>query len=196
MILKASGPIYYFITDSLGCVHHSDTVNGTVAQAPKVYLGNDTTIDLNANLILDAGSFQDATYIWSNGSNQQSIQLSGSLLGLGDHPHWVRVTDKNFCRGRDTILVTVSETGSLYPHQSMGIIGYPNPVQTHLYIDSREGIAMQSIRITDQRAELVYTQTGLIGTYKQIDLGYLLPGVYTVQILTESSVYYLSIIKI
>lgn len=65
---------------------------------PQPWLGNDTTLCGANTLLLDAGN-GFASYLWNNGSNQQTLQISTSGT------YHVQVTDANGCQGNDTLEV-------------------------------------------------------------------------------------------
>lgn len=64
----------------------------------QVSLGNDTTICPGSTITLNATT-PNATYLWSTGSTQPTINVSNAGT------YWVQVT-ANGCTGRDTIVVT------------------------------------------------------------------------------------------
>ncbi len=75
-----------------------DTVNIWVQDPPLVGLGNDTVIEYEKIIHLDAGDHQE--YLWHNGT-------TGSIY-LADYPgtYWVEVWDDLGCKGSDTITLT------------------------------------------------------------------------------------------
>jgi gliding motility-associated-like protein len=95
-----------------GCV---DTVvkNVTVKPFPLVDIGSDTIVPSCSNIEFDAGN-QGSEYLWSNGSNTQTIQLEKVFK---DTTVWVAV-DKNGCLAGDTVFIGVE------PIQEM--LYYPN----------------------------------------------------------------------
>ncbi|OFX28023.1 MAG: hypothetical protein A2033_14620 [Bacteroidetes bacterium GWA2_31_9] len=94
-----SGDYSLTITDSNMC-SNSDTINVNFNTLPVVTLGNDTSICDGSNLLLDAGSW--SSYLWSNLSTSQSIQVSNQ----GNFA--VMVTDANSCSNSDTINVSIN----------------------------------------------------------------------------------------
>lgn len=91
-------------------VQGTDTIQSmpvtlTVYELPVVALGEDLVFCGNQMHTLDAGN-AGSTYAWSNGSTDQTLELSADLLGYGDHQLWVNVTSVNGCVSTDTINVT------------------------------------------------------------------------------------------
>jgi len=71
----------------------------TVDLPPNIYLGLDTMLCENNELILSTG-ITNGTYLWSNGENSPTI-----IAHEGDGQIWVKVTDLNGCIGTDTIQI-------------------------------------------------------------------------------------------
>lgn len=91
---------YYVTVVSHGICTSSDTIDINVENSPVVFLGNDTMICSNTNLVLNAGN-PGSTYLWDNASNQQqrTVNAAGSYSVL--------VTTANGCIGGDTINVAI-----------------------------------------------------------------------------------------
>jgi uncharacterized protein (TIGR02145 family) len=130
------GTYIYFATQTINdCESIADSVNLEIHNLPYIYLGRDTSITMNENLILCTNN-PDYTCVWSNGSNQPSIVISGATIGLGEHSYWALVTDSNLCSNADTILITTVSPASI-PINGYGsmIRIYPNPAESNLLID-------------------------------------------------------------
>ena len=96
---RGPGKYYVMVTDTNGCVK-SDTLNLTQTNSPVIELGPDTSICLRSNARL--GIAEDFYwYDWSNGSNDQYIEVSDSGLYV------LVVTDESGCRARDSIKVHI-----------------------------------------------------------------------------------------
>lgn len=91
-----------FYLDSLFTVNNCDsiiTTNLTVNPYPVVYLGNDTILCDNDQLVLNAGNL-GAVYNWSNGDLTQSITVYEGFQLV-----WV-IVDNNGCSSSDTIQIS------------------------------------------------------------------------------------------
>jgi hypothetical protein len=109
------------------------TVN--IIDAPGVNLGKDTAILPEQSITLHAGKgFK--TYLWSNGSINDSITLKGVELGLGEHEFSVTVTDGGICKGTDEIIITVRLNNNIKPvgQMSYGLNIYPNPANSFIVV--------------------------------------------------------------
>lgn len=104
------------ITDFNGCTFTLNSVVVNFDVPPiNVDLGVDTTVC--DSLVLDAGAFPGATYLWSTGSRSQTITVSATGT------YWVEVTDA--CGPViDAILVTVNRT----PQAAFGYWGLNNTI--------------------------------------------------------------------
>lgn len=76
----------------------SDTIDVTFAPPPVLFLGNDTTLCKNDQLLLNPG-IANASYLWQNGSTQPVFTVTQAGT------YWLRVI-KNSCVVRDTINVS------------------------------------------------------------------------------------------
>ncbi len=93
---------------------YASTPEIMVYSVPDVNLGDDAIVCGDNSMILDAGEFADATYLWSTGATTQSIEVDSTGVGIGTVSYWVEVTNQNNCKGSDTIQITYSASGSLY----------------------------------------------------------------------------------
>ena len=108
---------------------------------PVVDLGKDTTININDTIILDAGSGY-IKYIWSNGSEEQTITLFS--LSAGDNEYSVNVTSIDNCDDSDTIVIHVIIPNSLpILFNSFELEIFPNPISDFLFIKSNANIASE-----------------------------------------------------
>jgi hypothetical protein len=125
---------------------------------PKVDLGIDTTIDTNDNIVLDAGGGY-MHYIWSDGSNEQTITISN--LDVGDHEYSVGVINNKNCYNSDTIRIHVylptSISGLFNP---FGLKIFPNPTSGILFIRPDADIETELIiKLIDGSGKVVFENT-------------------------------------
>lgn len=88
----------YWVRVDNGSCTVSDTINVTFAAPPLLFLGNDTTLCKNDQLLLDPG-ITNASYLWQDGSTQPVFTVSQAGT------YWLRVI-KNSCVVRDTINIS------------------------------------------------------------------------------------------
>ncbi|HMK26355.1 MAG TPA: T9SS type B sorting domain-containing protein [Chitinophagaceae bacterium] len=85
----------YWVRVNNGSCTVSDTINVTFAAPPLLFLGNDTTLCKNDQLLLNPG-ITNASYLWQDGSTQPVFNVTQAGT------YWLRVI-KNSCVVRDTI---------------------------------------------------------------------------------------------
>jgi gliding motility-associated-like protein len=98
IVINEIGVYEVTVTNANGCAATNKTELFN-HEEPKVNLQNDTIICSPEILVVNAGVWD--TYLWSNGSTNQTITLSET------DTVWVDVTDGNACKGRDTIGIQV-----------------------------------------------------------------------------------------
>jgi lysophospholipase L1-like esterase len=109
-----------------------------VVFSPATYLGADTILDLGDTLVLDAGP-GFGSYLWTDGSTSQTIELTGEALGTGIFYYTVTVTDDFGCTASDEITVVfapLTGTGEAMPG---GMRVYPNPARDWLMVELPPG---------------------------------------------------------
>lgn len=93
------------ITDINGCTA-TDDVNVEFDSLPVISLGSDVAICESGSVQLFAvGGY--TSYLWSDNSNNVTLNLDGSTIGAGSFDYWLEVTNYHGCKGRDTVNVTV-----------------------------------------------------------------------------------------
>lgn len=97
----AAGTYYVQVANSTGCTA-SDTIQITTAGS-QLNLGNDTEICSADSLILNAGIFD--SYQWQDGSASPTFTVHNTGT------YWVYAVTSSGCQARDTIQVTVINTG-------------------------------------------------------------------------------------
>lgn len=95
----------YWVQVNNGTCIVTDTINITFSPPPFLFLGNDTTLCKNDQLLLNPG-INNAVYLWQNGSTQPTFTVTQA----GNY--WVEVR-KNSCVVRDTISINYFQTPSV-----------------------------------------------------------------------------------
>lgn len=116
--------IYYVnITDQLGCIYHSDSLNVILDNFPvEAFIGNDTSLCSGNTIQLQNGASVASNYLWSNGS------INDSLLITNGGSFWLEVSNINNCIARDTINITLTGIAPLadYNHSNVCLgLGMP-----------------------------------------------------------------------
>ncbi len=113
------------ITHNVACM---DSVLKTVS-FPFVTLGNDTTIFVNQEIILNAGPGY-ASYLWNDGSVFQTLTVVGSEAGIGTHTYSVTVTNDIGCSYTAQITISVVEVvNELYLADDANVFIKPGDVE-------------------------------------------------------------------
>jgi len=181
----------FIITISDSTYSASDTVCVHVNPIPTINLGLDTVLKLTHTLTLDAGAgFTD--YLWNDSTTNQSIQIVGSVAGVGTHNYYVDVTDSNGCQGSDTIIVEViDDTGINDKFNNCSISLIPNPTKGifKIAINGIEGdFKLQIIDISGR----VLSSEKLIGVknsyVKETDASKLANGIYYIKLINNDFV--------
>ena len=97
IIINSAATYLVTVVDINGCVA-SDSVAIGILELPVVTLGNDTSICIESDYLLNAGN-QGVDYLWSTGATSTTISTNGA------NEYWVRVINGDGCTTRDTINV-------------------------------------------------------------------------------------------
>ncbi len=101
----------YFLSANYICGQVTDNITLNLAPNPIINLGNDTTLCIGQQILLDAGT--QATYLWSNQSISPSITVNQTGI------YSVTVTNTFNCLTNDHIQVNfVQETAQLLPNDT------------------------------------------------------------------------------
>ena len=173
--------------DTLQTINGCDSIIITeliINDLPFVFFGEDTIITTNDTIVLDAGS-DYINYIWSNGSNEQTITIAN--LSVGEYEYSVKVTNIDNCTNSDTIIIHVILPNSLSgPHTTFDLEIFPNPTSNFLFIKSDINIKSEfTITLIDNLGRIVFMKKiNKIETNKEItfDLSNLNNGFYVLRI--------------
>ncbi|NVO18723.1 MAG: T9SS type A sorting domain-containing protein [Bacteroidetes bacterium] len=175
------------ITHTDGCIS-SETVYVKVMDPPVFSFGPDIMILKGDTLVLTSG-LEGMSYLWNDGSTNETLHLPSNQLSPGITMFWLRVTNPFGCTYTDTVNVTVID-GSI---DSLGIIGiefsiYPVPVTDFITIKSKYNITgTTELKIVDISGNLVYeSHTEYMEREKKIPVPQLKSGVYFLRIKNNS----------
>ncbi|PKP39712.1 MAG: hypothetical protein CVT98_00755 [Bacteroidetes bacterium HGW-Bacteroidetes-15] len=133
--------------------------------------------------LFDAGDRYDS-YLWFDGSKEQTYLFVGSEWEIGSYDIWVEVTNEFGCASRDSSIVVLGTTGVDQNVWTMKI--YPNPSGGQLNL-SINGLLAEGVKvtITNITGQLVYQKEFKVnngGLQEFIDLQDKAKGVHVIQI--------------
>jgi PKD repeat protein len=102
-VIVQPGQYHVEITDQLGCVFNSDTLNVILDNFPfEAFIGNDTSLCTGNSIQLQVGASVATNYLWSNGNTNDSLLItSGGTF-------WLEVSNINNCIAIDTINISLT----------------------------------------------------------------------------------------
>jgi len=175
--ITETGEYVFACTNDGGCWIR-DTINITVQPGFTINLGQDTTITLQDTITLSVPNTYES-YLWSTGSNGNSIDITGNTFGPGNWDIWVKVT-QGVCIVTDTIQLTI--TISVPEIKDIGFKVYPNPTSDVFYVSLSRDI--EKIEVVDLRGKIIYMQDKreLLNHHLKIDLSSRPSGLYYIRI--------------
>ena len=172
-----SGEYVFACTNDDGC-WIKDTINITVQPGFTINLGQDTIITLLDTLYLSVQDIYDS-YLWSTGSTENSIEITGNIFGPGNWNIWVEVM-QGVCTANDTIQLTI--TNAVPELQDIGVMVYPNPADDVLYIFSEK--KFEKFELIDFRGKTIIIEENqnFLNNPLKIDLSNIPSGIYFIRI--------------
>jgi hypothetical protein len=130
---------------STGC-QTTEEVTITVNPLPELMLASDEiSITILEQYLFDAGEGFES-YLWFDGSNEQTYLFVGSDWGIGVYDVWAEITNQFGCSTRDSAIVNVGPT-SVEVISPWNFNLYPNPSQGEFNLDI-SGLTSQKVNIT------------------------------------------------
>lgn len=169
---------------AVGCPLRVDTVVAFSAAAPIINLGNDTSVCLNQNLILTAGTSSSNTYLWSNGASTGSITLNSS--SAANNVYAVTVTNVSGCTGTDSLAVSFVICSGIEENGAIELLSaYPNPSNGTLTIQAPASLLLPvQMNVRDASGRLVFTTT-LRDYQSTLSLPTIENGVYMMNVVSD-----------
>lgn len=167
----------YYLDAVLGSCSASDTVVLSFGGVD-VNLGNDTTVCLNQNVLLTAGSYD--SYSWNTGQSTESISV-GPFVAPGLEEVILEVTDGN-CTGSDTLLITIDNCLGVEDNETVDLLVYPNPANDIIKVEVNEQV--QGIRLFNVNGIEVMSRSKLNSGV--LNVSELENGVYLLQVVTKN----------
>lgn len=162
------------------------SVNIEVETAAVIYLGNDTTIDLNSELLLSI----DPNLVniqWSDNSANTTFNFIASSYGLGTHTVLVYAENSAGCSSRDTIAITVVKSTSIANIDEHEIKVYPNPSNGQVFIEIAEASHALTLVVYDAAGKSVRNIP--IGNRNIVEINNLAKGYYQLQVRDLNGIY-------
>lgn len=137
----SNGDYMYYVDYELSGCSSSDTMTLTIGDL-LVDLGGDTTLCLNQNVMLTAGTFD--SYDWNTGQTTESIQV-GPFVSAGVEEIILTVTQGS-CSGSDTLLVTVDNCLGIEQPSHIALEVFPNPSNGKIFVNSEATVQKVILR--------------------------------------------------
>ena len=181
LIVKANNPWGY---------GPEDTLRIYMANSPVLSLGNDTTIKVPHNLVINAPS-GFTTYNWSTGDTTSVITISSIDIGLGIHSIWLNVVDSNGCTAVDTIVVTVLLASIESPDQ-LSFRAFPNPARNEMYFTfsttNSGDISLQLLDLSGRLLHSVRLTPDQYGVPYRLNLEGIADGMYLIRLQNKDAI--------
>lgn len=126
-------------------------VNVTVLAAPEINLGPPSiTVCVYDTIMLNAGN-PGSTYLWSNGSVEQTIPVATTGIGFDIQTHSVLVTSPTGCQSQDSITVVFdfSECNGVEDNIAGSVKLYPNPGEGKLHVVFEDGTGPSTVAVVN-----------------------------------------------
>ncbi|MHC1703192.1 MAG: T9SS type A sorting domain-containing protein [Tenuifilaceae bacterium] len=142
-------------------------------------------IKTNEQHTFDAGA-GFATYLWNDGSSNQTLMVDGATFNPGDYTYWAEVTNAAGCIARDTAILNVSWPTSIETEKDWSVTIFPNPTNGEFKLNLT-GLKSNKVEIT------IHNSSGMIVFKKEyktssnelhelINVGNNSKGIYLVRI--------------
>jgi len=134
-----------------GCMSF-DSISITNFPLPLPNLGNDTIVHKNQIFTLSVPGFE--SYLWYNGSTEQSITIDSASFSTNPMLVWLKVTDVNHCENADTVKMTYLNSGlgiEVWEFPDLQIS--PNPFSN--YLEIKFGTEIESAELIDMNGKTV-----------------------------------------
>ncbi|MEM7038652.1 MAG: T9SS type A sorting domain-containing protein, partial [Bacteroidota bacterium] len=180
-----TGTYHVAVTNACGMTV-SDTIIVKINPIALLYLGPDTNLCANGQVILDAGP-NYSFYQWQDGSTNQTY-----VVTVPD-TYYVEVTNAFGCQDFDTVIVDAC-VGLADGSDGFSVAVYPNPTSGLFHVGLTGLIVGESleIRLVNTLGQMVMTRRYAVpGSEMELeyDMANLSSGMYFLQVRTDSGVY-------
>lgn len=176
----ANGMYQIYVDVTLNNCSSSDTILLAVGDLI-IDLGNDTTLCLNQDIMLTAGTYD--SYSWNTGQLTESIQVGPFVSS--DVQTYILTATSGDCVGSDTLVVTVDNCLSVTQIENHLSI-YPNPSNGNFFVSFDADVTSpREINVLDISGRLIYHD--FMNAHKlNIDISNYENGVYFVVLKGEN----------
>lgn len=182
IFVNGSNDVKLVVTNSCN-VKDSITYSLIVNISPEPFIGDDTTICTNTNLILDAGIGYSG-YSWTGGSSSNNL-LTVNSSSIGTQQYTVWVADANGCTGGDTILVTFENCAGIEFVQNPSLIIHPNPASDYVLIGN-SNIGIKYLMVYNAAGQLMQLDpVSLTDGQVRLNISSLAAGLYSIVVFGE-----------
>lgn len=145
-------------------------------------LGADTSFCGHLSLLLEAEGGFDG-YLWSDGSQGQSLLVDSIGYGLGEEIIWLDVTDIGGVTRRDSVKVNFVDCTSIFEFEGgLRVLVYPNPSDGHFRINAIGSNQRLEINLLDMNGRTLVQKEMISPGVTDIDLSRQVKGHYLLRI--------------
>lgn len=156
-----------------------------VVPNPEMFLGNDTTVKVNHQIVLKPKEKFDS-YLWSDNSTEDSLLVSSAYVGK--QTVWLTVT-KNGCNGSDTINIYFDSNVAIRSLIPYGILMYPNPVADKIRVLLLNGYNdVMTYEIADLSGKII-VKGFLTEKFNEIPAEFLRSGLYFITLFQGDNIF-------
>jgi hypothetical protein len=176
LFAKQSGAYYYTSYQQSCAASNSSIFNLITNELPIIDLGNDTTICIYNNIILNGGNYK--SYLWNTGDTSSSVVVDSNLVNQYGNSYWLIITDSNNCVNSDTIDITLTPCLGIKSSNELDKINiFPNPATDKLWIMNLEGKSLD-LNVVDGNGKEVISKQIRQGVSIELNIKELSSGVY------------------
>ncbi|GLR18157.1 GEVED domain-containing protein [Portibacter lacus] len=186
---------YVIIQDAANACGSTKTIlNLEIYDFFAVEIGDTIFIDIDSDYIIQTnGNY--TSYLWSDGSTNSELTVSGQTLGEGEHTFEVEVKNEFGCPASDEVVVVVQVPSSIEDYDQVLFDVFPNPTTANLFV-SVEIEEVEKLEIYNLHGQLVTAKINARGSLVEIDMQDLVPGIYVVALKQGNRVYHRKFMKI
>jgi hypothetical protein len=155
MTFSETGTFQVIVEDESSCLGSIEyTLNLTVGEIPLVSLGDTIFLTLGESATLSPGTGFSA-YLWSTGSEEESIEIFADDLGSGESEITVEVQTEFGCSGNSSVIVVVLEPSSITELEKTEFKIFPNPATDQLFIEMDHNVSLEKYNIYTYDGSLI-----------------------------------------